>query len=158
MKETRNQFGRTMVEMLAVLAIIGVLTVGAIAGLSQAIDKYRIGKMHDDILSIDSGIVDLYSWQRRYPDSNADSFMPTLCKNNVFPDGCVDNVPKNLFGGNYVITIPNTRDRVVIEVTGIPGDICKALISDDMDWGEFLFPETGNPSCNSDGSFVIVFQ
>ena len=39
-----NEFGRSMVEMLGVLAIIGVLSVGAIAGYSKAMMKYRLNK------------------------------------------------------------------------------------------------------------------
>ena len=58
MLQRKNQSGRTMVEMLAVLAVIGVLTVGAIAGLSQAMDKYRLSKTHDDILYINQSIVE----------------------------------------------------------------------------------------------------
>ena len=36
--------GRSMVEMLGVLAIIGVLSVGAIAGYSRAMMKYKLNK------------------------------------------------------------------------------------------------------------------
>ena len=36
--------GRSMVEMLGVLAIIGVLSVGAIAGYSKAMFKYKLNK------------------------------------------------------------------------------------------------------------------
>ena len=36
-----NESGRSMVEMLGVLAIIGVLSVGGIAGYSMAMRKYR---------------------------------------------------------------------------------------------------------------------
>ncbi len=39
-----NQTGRSMVEMLGVLAIIGVLSVGAIAGYSKAMFKYKLNK------------------------------------------------------------------------------------------------------------------
>ena len=37
--------GRSMVEMLGVLAIIGVLSVGAIAGYSKAMMKYKLNKL-----------------------------------------------------------------------------------------------------------------
>jgi len=43
-----GQLGRSMVEMLGVLAIIGVLSVGAIAGYSQAMGKYRANQMIND--------------------------------------------------------------------------------------------------------------
>ncbi len=39
-----NSFGRSMIEMLGVLAIIGVLSVGGIAGYSKAMEKWKINK------------------------------------------------------------------------------------------------------------------
>ena len=46
-----NQFGRSMVEMIGVLAIIGVLSVGSIAGYQKAMMKraytYRYREMTD---------------------------------------------------------------------------------------------------------------
>ena len=43
-----NSFGRSMVEMLGVLAIIGVLSVGGIAGYSKAMEKFKTNKVIDD--------------------------------------------------------------------------------------------------------------
>ena len=37
----KNQCGRSMVEMLGVLAIIGVLSVGGIAGYRTAMEKIK---------------------------------------------------------------------------------------------------------------------
>ena len=36
-----NESGRSMVEMLGVLAIIGVLSIGGIAGYTMAMNRYR---------------------------------------------------------------------------------------------------------------------
>ena len=44
-----NQLGRSMVEMLGVLAIIGVLSVGAIAGYSNAMLKYKLNKQAEQL-------------------------------------------------------------------------------------------------------------
>ena len=44
-----TQFGRSMVEMLGVLAIIGVLSVGGIAGYSKAMLKYKINNTLDEL-------------------------------------------------------------------------------------------------------------
>ncbi len=40
--------GRSMIEMLGVLAIIGVLSVGGIAGYSKAMEKFKINKALDE--------------------------------------------------------------------------------------------------------------
>ncbi len=44
------QSGRSMVEMLGTLAIIGVLSIGAIAGYSYGMDKYRANQSIHDIM------------------------------------------------------------------------------------------------------------
>ena len=41
----RNESGRSMVEMLGVLAIIGVLSVGGIAGYTMAMNKYKANEI-----------------------------------------------------------------------------------------------------------------
>lgn len=50
-----NQQGRSMVEMLGVLAIIGVLSVGAIAGYSKAMMKYKLNKQAEQITTLING-------------------------------------------------------------------------------------------------------
>ena len=52
--------GRSMVEMLGVLAIIGVLSVGAIAGYSKAMEKYKINKMIGDYNMFIGGLMEYY--------------------------------------------------------------------------------------------------
>ena len=47
-----TQSGRSMVEMLGVLAIIGVLSVGAIAGYSKAMFKYKLNKHAEQINTV----------------------------------------------------------------------------------------------------------
>ena len=44
-----EQSGRSMVEMLGVLAIIGVLSVGGIAGYSKAMAKFKTSKALDQV-------------------------------------------------------------------------------------------------------------
>ncbi len=42
-----NESGRSMVEMLGVLAIIGVLSIGGIAGYTMAMNRYRANELID---------------------------------------------------------------------------------------------------------------
>ena len=41
--------GRSMVEILAVLAIMGILTIGSIAGYTFAISKHRANQIYDQV-------------------------------------------------------------------------------------------------------------
>ena len=46
----KNETGRSMVEMLAVLSIIGVLSVGGVAGYTMAMNRYQAGQIFDFVL------------------------------------------------------------------------------------------------------------
>ncbi len=65
-----NQNGRSMIEMLGVLAIIGVLSVGGIAGYSKAMMKYRINKTIEQITLIAGNIRTFFAPQRSYAGLN----------------------------------------------------------------------------------------
>jgi len=47
LKMMKNENGRSMVEMLGVLAIIGVLSIGGIAGYTIAMNRYRANEILD---------------------------------------------------------------------------------------------------------------
>ena len=50
--------GSSMIEMLGVLAIIGVLSVGGIAGYSKAMEKFKINKAMDEYTHIIFGLLE----------------------------------------------------------------------------------------------------
>ncbi len=53
-----SQSGRSMIEMLGVLAIIGVLSVGGIAGYSKAMSMWRINKSIDEYSYFITGLLE----------------------------------------------------------------------------------------------------
>ncbi len=53
-----NQSGRSMIEMLGVLAIIGVLSVGGIAGYSKAMEKWKINKTVEEYTYLLQGLLE----------------------------------------------------------------------------------------------------
>ncbi len=61
-----EQSGRSMVEMLGVLAIIGVLSVGGIAGYSKAMAKFKTSKALDQVSTTIANVRTLYSGQPNY--------------------------------------------------------------------------------------------
>ena len=52
-----SQSGRSIIEMLGVLAIIGVLSVGGIAGYSKAMEKWKINKLLDEYTMLLYGLL-----------------------------------------------------------------------------------------------------
>ena len=61
-----NQNGRSMIEMLGVLAIIGVLSVGGIAGYSKAMEKFKINKTIEQISTIANNVRTTFMSQGNY--------------------------------------------------------------------------------------------
>ncbi len=55
-----------MIEMLGVLAIVGVLSVGGIAGYSKAMTKFKTNKVIDEVMTIANNIKTLYANQKNY--------------------------------------------------------------------------------------------
>ena len=53
-----NPLGRSMIEMLGVLAIVGVLSVGGIAGYSKAMEKWKLDKAIGDYSMMIQGILE----------------------------------------------------------------------------------------------------
>ena len=93
-----NQRGRSMVEMLGVLAIIGVLSVGGIAGYSKAMNKYKLNKFVDQLSNIISGIITFYSGTGSLQGLNND----TVKKLGLVPESMYEggsSTPKNSWGG-----------------------------------------------------------
>ena len=86
--------GRSMVEMLGVLAIIGVLSVGAISGYSKAMTKYKLNKHLESFnMLLNEAIKLLPDLQRHYGKNtsgiyNLSSF---FLKANLLPDGMTYN-------------------------------------------------------------------
>jgi len=112
-----TQSGRSMIEMLGVLAIIGVLSVGGIAGYSKAMHKYRINKTIEQITLIAGNVRSFFAPQRNYsglsntvirkaklvPDEMWDGSLPTdyeVCAELLTYDWSVANA-RVLYTCNY---------------------------------------------------------
>ena len=88
-----TQSGRSMVEMLGVLAIIGVLSVGAIAGYSKAMMKY---KLNQHAVAVNMLINNVLSIKDKLQHTDELTFYGTLLyKMNLLPDG-IEYIRDNL--------------------------------------------------------------
>ena len=65
-----EQSGRSMIEMLGVLAIIGVLSVGGIAGYSKAMNKFKTNQVADQVSMLIANIKTMYAQQSSYEGLN----------------------------------------------------------------------------------------
>lgn len=128
-----EQSGRSMVEMLGVLAIIGVLSVGGIAGYSKAMAKFKISKAMDQFSMLVANIRTLYSGQRSYEGLNnlaANSF-------GIVPSdmsgGAATAIITNAFGGTVTIAAAAANLNFTIQFEGLGRDTCVSMAT--ADWG-----------------------
>lgn len=84
-----EQSGRSMVEMLGVLAIIGVLSIGALAGYSKAMMKYKLNKQAEAMnMLLNNTLQTAGRLTYDFNDSGSAIFIVDYLKKlNLIPDG-----------------------------------------------------------------------
>ena len=74
-----RECGRSMVEMLGVLAIIGVLSVGAIAGYSKAMFKYKLNKHAEQMNTVINAVARyVHGFSTEFRNQNLTSYFIKL--------------------------------------------------------------------------------
>ena len=135
-----NENGRSMVEMLGVLAIIGVLSVGGIAGYSKAMNKYKINKTTDQVSMLVANIRTLFSSQGNYDDlTNAKAKKFGVVPNDMYTSVSNTDIT-NAFGGDVTIAAAKARtgdadsnEAFIIEYAGLSSEACVTVATGD--WG-----------------------
>lgn len=65
-----NEKGRSMIEMLGVLAIVGVLSVGGILGYTKAMGKYKVNQLTNQLAELTINIRSLFFQQQEFNGLN----------------------------------------------------------------------------------------
>lgn len=151
-----SQSGRSMVEMLGVISIIGVLSVGGIAGYSKAMERWRIYKTANQISYILTHIRTLYRSQiNGYQKLDSTNNPIIINKTESFPKEMMEKGKVgsyvNMFQGkvtakascrDFCQTVDPVSGDVegfddnlsfILTYTGIPRRACISLAT--MDWG-----------------------
>lgn len=68
----KDEYGRSMIEMIAVLSIIGILSVCALCGYTRCIASYQSQKVYDRMIEIVDGIYNLYKDKNNFDGINND--------------------------------------------------------------------------------------
>ena len=113
----KTESGRSMIEMLGVLAIMGVITVGAIAMISTAMRTQKHSAANDDVTQIVLGVRQLLG---EYDDfSNIDGSI-------IF--GAMGMSNKNPYGGAYTVSVnPANARQFIVGIDGLTQSDCEYL-------------------------------
>ena len=124
--------GRSMVEMLGVLAIIGVLSVGAISGYSKAMLKYKLNKQTEAMNLLLNNAMQL---RPPMPDEGDTFYSELLSKLNLLPDGIrlFSDVKymKDMFNNGIWFFAQPSSYSIGYEFSkrGNSGEICRNLVN-----------------------------
>lgn len=132
-----NQSGRSMIEMLGVLAIIGVLSVGGIQGYTKAMAKYKLTKVQDQIMMIVMNVRAAYATQPSYGGlSNLTSIQYNITPNEMVVKGTTNDSESlfSAFGGQVAIRSgPHSDTHFSIKLWELGKEACRLLAT--SDWG-----------------------
>lgn len=138
-----NEKGRSMIEMLGVLAIIGVLSVAGLVGYQKAMTKHKINKtitqMATIVNNIRTAFVNAQNTEKPYVDLLGDRADATkkLVELNVFPDEMVlDRAApdvRNLYKGQVWVEGVDDGASFDVQFEDLPDDVAVALGT--INWG-----------------------
>ena len=134
----KSQSGRSMVEMLGVLAIIGVLSVGGIAGYSLSMRRHRANQIVDVVSKY--YLVAYSQCQQKLMNGE----IPSLASCNIYSgdnepykipkitEAGIGALPAGLTGVESVLISTNTTtgvDRISAAITFSDQKLCQAFAS-----------------------------
>ncbi len=135
MKQIKQETGRSMVEMLGVLAVIGVLSVGGISGYTLAMNKHRANSVAADLMK--RAVVISAQRQLGQQNPNMDGFGNTV--------------------GEYELTLPistdNANQTFGMTVQAVPEEVCEKILA--LDWDNAtISPDTAEGCDGGDMTFT----
>ena len=141
----KQESGRSMIEMLGVLAIMGIITVGAISMISAAMRSQKRTVVNDDIAQIVTGVRQLLG---EYDDFSG------INNSTIF--GAIGMSAKNPYGGNYELSVNTSNSRqFIVQIGGLSKSDCEFFVT--KAWSDsvgFLISNGkqggGEGSCTSD--------
>lgn len=152
-----NETGRSMIEMLGVLAIVGVLSVGGIAGYSKAMAKYKTDKLMNQVNEIVVNIRSLYLQQKSFEGLNATVIIKSgVVPNEMLPAEHSTSKIVHIYNGSVTLYPSKTSNGKVsafeIYINELTSPTCLALVT--MDWG--TDPASGFVSLYVDNESVEI--
>lgn len=125
-KNLSKQFGMTLLEIIAALAIIAAVVVGALALFGNANSANSATQLLKDVVSIRSAGQALFMGQGGYGTA---SFNAALITGNKIPATMTTATPviNTSLGGT--LTVTGDTNAFKIALTNVPADVCTSLVT-----------------------------
>ncbi len=128
-----KQHGRTLLEMLAVLAIIGVLSVAALMGFRYALDKYKANSIYQDVHLLALHVMDTGK------DTVPSDFYPQ--------SGMTFGIDTTTYANGFVVTVSDVSEKVCDKIRAV----------DDTSIEEIYVGSEGHTTCSGSQTMGFMF-
>jgi len=128
----KEELGRSMVEMLGVLAIVGVLSIGGISGYSKAMAKHKVNKTLDQVSMLVTNIHSTYGIQNSYAGLDNKAAITGEIADLDMSHGT--SKLSSPYGADVTIQAVDDGLSFTITYNKIPKGACASLTS--SNWGE----------------------
>ena len=146
----KQESGRSMIEMIGVLAIMAIITAGAFVLITTAFSTQKRSKTVDDVASIVTGVRSLLG---DYDDFSG------IDNSTIFGAIAVSN--KNPYGGTYELAVNTANPRqFIVSINGLSKSECAGLVTkawtDSVGYKESNHKESGAKGDCVDGNKNVV--
>jgi type II secretory pathway pseudopilin PulG len=115
----KQESGRSMIEMLGVLAIMGIITVGAITMISAAMRSQKRNTVNDEVTQIVTGVRQLLGEYDDFSNINGATIF-----------GAIGMTDKNPYGGKYELAVnPSNPGQFVLSIGGLSKSDCEYFLT-----------------------------
>ena len=115
----KQESGRSMIEMLGVLAIMGVLTAGAVGLISRTMNLQKHNTVSDDVIQIVTNVRQLLGEYDDFSD---------IDNSKIF--GAINVSSHNPYGGNYSLAVDSSNTRqFIVTVDGLTRSDCEYFLT-----------------------------
>ena len=109
----KQRQGFTLIEIVAVLAILGMMAIMLMPSIDVASNRAKDTKMVSDLVTLDSAIKLYRMENEKYPESLAD-LQNDYVANKVYKDAAGESIVYTLNGTTYTLTGTKTNGDVVM--------------------------------------------
>ncbi len=161
MTNKKEQSGRSMVEMLGVLAIIGLISIGGITSMGYVDSYFRVNATLLEVDNLAADIADTYSWDTSYTTINLNE----LCSEKAIDDCSASQsgetttyTLENRWGGE--ISIEGEETTFKIKYKNVPLVACQQIVDSGKTSKSFHYVDLISPqdADNCTDSSELVFQ
>lgn len=146
-----NESGRSMIEMLGVIAIIGVISIGGITSMSYVDSYFRSSATLLEVEQMARDINDMYSWAPNYSGLNNDK----ICNEDIVK--CSGNKIPNRWGGEVTVNAMSDGNSYRIIYTQVSESACERIVEQ---WQETLLSMSlsSSTTCNGDSNSLTFIS